>query len=146
MVIGFDDHFVVVEILSVLSICTRGLIFSPRSSPHWVQRKQKQRSPLLRIWELSDYFVQAWSRSYFISYIPSAARILKKKSSSLGLTFCADSYSASVPPPYALPHVKDSSHSAKDAGARLQLNTHTPLTEGSQSWLTILPRHGVGAY
>ena len=46
--------------------------------------------------------------------------------SSPGSTFCADSYfgirSAPVLPQL---HVKDPGHSAKNAGVRLQLNTHT---------------------
>ena len=44
---------------------------------------------------------------------------------------CADSYSASVPPPIpVLPqwHVKDPDHSAKSACGGLHLSTHTPLT------------------
>ena len=46
--------------------------------------------------------------------------------SSPGSTFCADSYfgirSTPVLPQY---HVQDPGHSAKSAGDRLQLNTHT---------------------
>ena len=39
-------------------------------------------------------------------------------------------------------HVKDPSHSAKSAGGRLNLNTYTPLTQRSQSGLTmLLSRH-----
>ena len=41
-------------------------------------------------------------------------------------------------------HVKDSSLSAKNAGGRLHLNTHTPLTQRSRSGLTILSMHSVG--
>ena len=42
-------------------------------------------------------------------------------------------------------HVKDPGHSAKSAGGRLQLNTHTPLTQRSRRWLTMPPcRHSVG--
>ena len=42
-------------------------------------------------------------------------------------------------------HIKDPCHSAKSAVGRLHLNTHTPLTQGSQSWLTMpLSRHSVG--
>ena len=53
-------------------------------------------------------------------------------------TLCADSYSVSVPPP-VLPqwHVKDPGYSAKSAGGRLHLNTHTPLTQRSRSGLTM---------
>ena len=44
-------------------------------------------------------------------------------------------------------HVKDPSHSAKSAGGRLHPNTHTPLTQQSQSGLTMpLSRHSVGTY
>ena len=57
---------------------------------------------------------------------------------------CADSYSVSVPPPTPPPppmlpqwHVKDSGHSAKSAGGRLHLNTHTSLTQRSRGGLTM---------
>ena len=44
-------------------------------------------------------------------------------------------------------HVKDPGYSAKNAGDRLHLNTHTPLTQRSPSGLTMLrSRHSVGAY
>ena len=42
--------------------------------------------------------------------------------------------------------VKDPSHSAKSAGGRLHLNTLTPLTQQSQSELTMLSRHSIGTY
>ena len=44
-------------------------------------------------------------------------------------------------------HVKDPGHSAKSAGDRLHLNTHTPLTHRSRSGLTMpLSRQSVGIY
>ena len=44
-------------------------------------------------------------------------------------------------------HVKYPSHSAKSAGGRLHLNMHTPLTQRSQSGLTmLLSRHSVRTY
>ena len=44
-------------------------------------------------------------------------------------------------------HVKDPSHSAKSAGGRLHVKTHTPLTQRSRSGLTMaLSRHSVGTY
>ena len=44
-------------------------------------------------------------------------------------------------------HVKDPGHSAKSAGGRSHLNTHTPLTQRSRSGLTmLLSRHSVGTY
>ena len=44
-------------------------------------------------------------------------------------------------------HVKDPGHSAKSAGGRLHLNTHTPLTRESPSGLTMpLSRQSVGIY
>ena len=44
-------------------------------------------------------------------------------------------------------HVKDPGHSAKSAGGRLHLNTHTPLTHGSRSGPTMpLFRQSVGIY
>ena len=44
-------------------------------------------------------------------------------------------------------HVKDPGHSAKSAGGRLHLNTHTPLTQRSRSGLTMpLSGHSTGAY
>ena len=63
-------------------------------------------------------------------------------------TLCADSYSVCVPPP-VLPqwHVKDPGYSAKSAGGRLHLNTHTPLTQRSRCGLTMsLSRQSVGTY
>ena len=44
-------------------------------------------------------------------------------------------------------HIKDPGHSAKSAGGRLHLNMHTPLTQQSWIWLTmLLSRHSVGTY
>ena len=44
-------------------------------------------------------------------------------------------------------HIRDLGHSAKSTGGRLHLNTHTLLTQGSQSGLTmLLSRHSVGTY
>ena len=44
-------------------------------------------------------------------------------------------------------HVKDPGHSAKSAGGRLHLNTHTPLIQRCRSVLTmLLSRHNVGTY
>ena len=43
--------------------------------------------------------------------------------------------------------LKDPDHSAKSAGGRLHLNTHTPLTQRSRSGLSMpLSRHSVGTY
>ena len=52
--------------------------------------------------------------------------------SSPGSTFCADSYFGirSTPPVLPQQHVKNPGHSAKGAGGRLQLNTHTPYVCG----------------
>ena len=53
--------------------------------------------------------------------------------SSLGSTFCADSYfGVRSTPVLPLSHVKDPGHSAKSAGGRLQLNTHAHCTCGSE--------------
>ena len=44
-------------------------------------------------------------------------------------------------------HIKDPGHSAKSAGGRLHLNTHTPWTQRSRSGLTMPPStHCVGTY
>ena len=44
-------------------------------------------------------------------------------------------------------HVNDPGHSATNAGGRLHLNTHTPLTHRSWNGLTVLlPKHSVGTY
>ena len=44
-------------------------------------------------------------------------------------------------------HVKDPGHSAKSAGGRLHLNTHTPLTHQGRSGLTmLLSRQSAGIY
>ena len=60
------------------------------------------------------------------------------------------SYSVSVAPPCYLLlqwHIKDPGHSAKSAGGRLHLNTHTPLTQRSRSGLTMpLSEHSVRTY
>ena len=64
------------------------------------------------------------------------------------LPFCRSSIEVSIPSP-VLPqwHVKDPGHSAKSAGGRLHLNTHTPLAQRSQNGLTMpLSRHSVGSY
>ena len=69
--------------------------------------------------------------------------------SSPDLTLCADSYSVPIPPSSLLPqwHVKDPGHSAKSAGGRLHLNTHTSVTQQSWSGLTMpLSRNSVGTY
>ena len=50
--------------------------------------------------------------------------------SSPGSTFCSDSYFGILPPPCYHKHVKNPGHSAKSAGGRLQLNTHTPYVCG----------------
>ena len=53
-------------------------------------------------------------------------------------TLCADSlFSVRSIPVLPQWHVKDRGHSAKSADGRLHLNTHTPLTQRSQSWLTV---------
>ena len=41
-------------------------------------------------------------------------------------------------------HVKDPDQSAKSAGGRLQLNTHTSVTHRSRNGLTMLSRFSVG--
>ena len=44
-------------------------------------------------------------------------------------------------------HIKDPGHSAKSAGGRLHLSTHTPLIQRSRSGQTMsLSRHSVGTY
>ena len=51
--------------------------------------------------------------------------------SSPGLTLCADSYFGIHSTRVLLQqHIKDPTHSAKSAGGRLQLNTHTPYVCG----------------
>ena len=70
---------------------------------------------------------------------------LREEFSSPELTSCADSHSVSVPPPFW--HKKDLGHTAKSAGGRLHLNTHTPLTQRSRSELTMpTSRHSVWTY
>ena len=60
---------------------------------------------------------------------------------------CVDSYSVSVPPVSPQWHVKDPGHSAKSAGGRLHLNTHTSLPQRSRSGRTmLLSTHSVGTY
>ena len=64
------------------------------------------------------------------------------------LAFCADSYSLSFSPHLPQRHIKKkkAGHSAKSAGGRFHLNMHTPLTQWSQSGLTMLSRQSVGTY
>ena len=61
-------------------------------------------------------------------------------------TLCADSLFGVRSTPMLLQwHVKEPGHSAKSAGGRLHLNTHTPLTRRSRSGLTMpLSRQSVG--
>ena len=69
--------------------------------------------------------------------------------SSPGLTFSADSYSVSVPPPcYRSGKLKTPVILPKmQVAARSHLNTHTSLTQRSRSGLTVpLCRHCVGTY
>ena len=68
--------------------------------------------------------------------------------SSPELTLCADYCSLSILPTVLLQwHIKDPGHSAKSAGGRFHLNMYMPLTQQSQSGLTmLLPRHGVETY
>ena len=63
-------------------------------------------------------------------------------------TLCADSlFGVRSDPVLPQWHVKDPGHSAKSAGGRLHLNTHTALTQRSLSGLTmLLSRHSVGTY
>ena len=63
------------------------------------------------------------------------------------LLLCTDLFGVCSTPMLPQWHVKDPGHSAKSAGGRLHLNTHTPLTQPSRSGLTMpLSRHSVGAY
>ena len=63
------------------------------------------------------------------------------------VNFVSCSYSESVPPRVPQWHIKDPGHSAKSAGGRSHLSTHTPLTQRSRSGLTMpLSRHSVGTY
>ena len=50
-------------------------------------------------------------------------------------------------PSVTLVHVKEPGHSAKSAGGRLHVDTHTPLTYRNRSELTmLLSRYSVGTY
>ena len=70
--------------------------------------------------------------------------------SSPELTLRADSYSVSVPPPPPTPRVttvahKKPYHSAKSAGGKLHLKSHTPSIQRSRNGLAMpLSRHSVG--
>ena len=56
-------------------------------------------------------------------------------------------FSSHSTPVLAQWHVKDPGYSAKSAGGRLHLNTHTRLTQRSRSGLTmLLSRQSVGTY
>ena len=76
---------------------------------------------------------------------------VKTPLSSPELTLCAHSCSVSVPPPTRTPVTAVASKRLRSfcqsAGGRLHLNTHTPLTQQSQSELTmLLSRHSLGTY
>ena len=76
--------------------------------------------------------------------IPAGAAV---EFSSPELTLCADSFDVRSNPVLPQWHVKDPGQSAKSAGGRLHLNTHTSLTQRSRSGLTMpLSRHSVGTY
>ena len=62
------------------------------------------------------------------------------------VNFLCRPYSMSVPSLLPKWHVKDPDYSAKSAGGRLHLNTHTHLIQRSRSGLTRQSRHGVGTY
>ena len=73
----------------------------------------------------------------------SSGRISRKSFFSRA-TFCADSYSVSVSPSVtAVAHKRPLPFCPK---CRLHLSTHAPLTQQSQSGLTMPSRHSVGAY
>ena len=60
---------------------------------------------------------------------------------------CWISFSACSTPLLLQRHVKYPGHSAKSAGGRLHLNTHSPLTQRSQSGMAmLLSRHSEGTY
>ena len=81
------------------------------------------------------------------SVAAAAAAAAAGEMSSPQLTFCADSYWMTPfnPSVTAVAH-KRPGHSARCAGSRLQLNTHTPLTQRSLSGLTMLSRQSVRTY
>ena len=62
------------------------------------------------------------------------------------LTSCADSYSVSFSPLVIAMARERPRYSAKSAGSKFHLNTHTPLTQRSWSGLTMPSRHRVGTY
>ena len=68
--------------------------------------------------------------------------------STLESTLCAELLFGVRSTPVLLQwHVKDPGHSAKSAGGRLHLNTHTPMTQRSRCGLImLLSRHSVGTY
>ena len=68
--------------------------------------------------------------------------------SSPGSTLCADSlFGVCSTHLLMLWHVKDPSHSSKNADGKIHLNTHTPSSQRSRSGQTmLLSRHIVGTY
>ena len=83
------------------------------------------------------YIIDLCSRHGLV--VDSRARIRKVASSSPGecsspeLTFCADSHLVSVPLRVTTVARKNLGHSAKSAGGRLNLSTHTPLIQLTES-------------
>ena len=62
-------------------------------------------------------------------------------------TLCADVFAIRSNPVLSQWRVEDPGQSAKSAGDRLHLNTHTALTQRSRSELTMpLPKHNVRTY
>ena len=75
--------------------------------------------------------VERWTRDQIVvssSPSRSGGRIFYSPE----LTFCADFIQSLFHPVLSQLHVKDPGHSAKNAGGRLHLNTHTPLTQQSE--------------
>ena len=86
-----------------------------------------------------------WWSVYIFHWLPCQVIFTVGES---GLDCCFPCYVCVLSTP-VLPqwHVKDSGHSAKSAGGRLHLNTHTPLTQQSRNGLTMpLCRHSMGTY
>ena len=113
------------------------------------QRSQDQRYPALAVYV---FFFVFFACDFFSVYlgmasVAAAAAAAAGEMSSPQLTFCADSYWMTPfnPSVTAVAH-KRPGHSARCAGSRLQLNTHTPLTQRSLSGLTMLSRQSVKTY
>jgi len=124
----------------VHTTCHQGSSSAARHTKYWLQTCHSHPFLLLQNCSSISLNTQMGSRDISVVMAPDSwwkgqvkipAGAAAGEFSSPGSTFCADSYFGIHYTPVLLQqHVKDPGHSAKSAGGRLQLNTHTPLVCG----------------